>query len=352
MRILLVLLTVFVVACGGGSSGDSSSKTSSGEWLIDTTYVKDGGPGKDGIPALDSPTFVSVQNATFLNDNELVIGTKINGIVRAFSHSVLNWHEVVNLETGGDFHVLNYCPLTGSADLWDVPQSYTNKTFGTSGLLFNSNLILYDRESDTNWSQMFTLGVNGTNIGDVANKNVVIETTWRLWKQMYPETLVLSDNTGFSRDYTLYPYGSYLTNTNLLFEVSGDDARLHPKTRVLGVTDGNYNKVFQIDSFPPGVHVINDSTDSKPYVAIGSSEFNFAVAYNSTLTDGTSLTFIAVNGALPQIMQDNEGNIWNIFGTAVSGARAGEQLELMSDFIAFWFAWTSFYPDAQIHSFN
>ncbi len=348
-----ILLFVIFVACGGGggSDDDTPPPTSNDRWLVDTDFVLDGGPGKDGIPALDNPTYVAADQANFIQESDLVIGININNQIRAYPHAILNWHEVANVQTGDDYHVLSYCPLTGSAGLWAVPDSFGNKTFGVSGLLFNSNLIMYDRETDSNWPQMFAQSANGSLIGTRPEILPVIETTWATWRSMYPNTTVLSDDTGFSRNYNSYPYGSYLTDSNLLFAVSETDDRLHPKTRVLGISDSSTNKVYEIANFATNVQVINEDSNSSPYVVIGSSSLNFAIAFDSTTADSTVLTFTALDSALPIVMQDNEGNQWDIFGTAVSGPRMGEQLTMRSDFIAFWFSWVPLYPNPDIHSF-
>ncbi len=348
----LFLLTIFS-ACGGGGGGqdDSPEPPSNDRWLIDTDFVLDGGPGKDGIPALDTPNYVSVDQVDFLQDSDLVIGINVNGQMRAFPHAILNWHEVANVQTGNDYHVLSYCPLTGSAALWEVPDSFTNKTFGVSGLLYNSNLIMYDRETDSNWPQMYGRSANGSEIGSVAQTLPVIETSWATWRSMYPQSEVLSTNTGFSRNYNVYPYGSYLTDSEILFAVSESDDRLHPKTRILGIADGTNNKVYEITNFSSSVQVINETDNGSPYVVIGSSSLNFAIAFDATTDDATQLSFTAIDSALPIVMQDNEGNQWDIFGTAVSGPREGQQLSLRSNYIAFWFAWVPLYPNPDIHSF-
>lgn len=358
MRYIVSTFLLFVsVSCGGGGGSENSGGISSNpgntadNWLIDANFVKDGGPGKDGIPSIDNPSYVTAANANFVSDSETIIGTKINGIVRTYPHSILNWHEIVNVESDGEFHALSYCPLTGTSTLWTVPNNFVNKTFGVSGLLYNSNLIPYDRETDSNWAQMLSQSVNGTLSGTFIDENAVIETTWGNWKLMYPETVVLSEVTGFSRDYNAYPYGSYLTDSNLLFDVANEDPRLHEKTRALGINNHGVNKVYVVSEFNQGIEVINENTGNSPYVVIGSSEFTFAIAFSSTLADGTELTFTAVDSSLPIIMQDNEGNEWDILGTAVSGARIGQKLMLESDFIAFWFAWVAMHPNPEIHTF-
>lgn len=281
-----------------------------------------------------------------------MIGTRINGTTRAFPHSILNWHEVVNVATGSDHHTLSYCPLTGTAALWTVPAAFARKTFGVSGLLYNSNLILYDRETGSNWPQMLAVSANGPLKGSVSAENAVIETTWRSWKRMYPETTVLSNQTGFSRNYGDYPYGAYLTNTALLFEVANADGRLHPKTRVLGVSKGGINKIYEVARFASGIQVLNEDQGGKPFVVVGSSQLNFAIAFDSNPVGGPRLTFTALEASMPIVMLDNEGNQWNVFGEATSGPRAGQRLTLRSDFIAFWFAWVAIHPKPEIHGFN
>ncbi|MDQ7049406.1 MAG: DUF3179 domain-containing protein [Enterobacterales bacterium] len=349
---LSVFFLIGLLACGGGVAPVSDSTAPNAtDWLVDTNFVRDGGPGKDGIPSLDFPEFITANSVTFLADSEMVVGTKINGVIRALPHKILDWHEVVNLETNGDNHAFSYCPLTGSAGLWSVPARFTNKTFGVSGLLYNSNLILYDRETDSNWPQMFNQAANGQLIGEKAVTHAVIETTWGSWKQMYPNTTLLSNNTGFSRDYEVYPYDNYLTDNTLLFALSRQDSRLHLKTRVLGVADANVNIVYPLNDFSINIQTINEVFATSEFVVVGSSQINFAIAFESRLSDGTLLTFTPVDSALPIVMQDNEGNQWNVFGEAVSGPRQGTKLKLKSDYIAFWLAWVPYHPSPTIHVF-
>jgi len=352
-NILGILLLTTLTACGGGGGGSSGSTSGGGaassNWLVDTTYVRDGGPGKDGIPAIDIPTYKSVAEATYMRDTEFVIGTVINGVARAFPHSIMNWHEIANVKTGDDYHSLIYCPLTGTASLWTIPTSFTIKTFGVSGKLYNSNIIPYDRESDSNWVQMLAQSVNGTKKGEFIEVSAVLETSWATWKAMYPNTTVLSNTLGFSRNYNTYPYGSYLTDTNLLFDVANDDSRLHPKTRVLGINKNGINKVYPVSDFTDNIEVINENPGASSYVVVGSSTQSFAIAFSSIATDGTALTFTAVQDALPVVMVDNEGNEYTALGRAISGARAGEQLILESDFIGFWFAWVAIHPNPTIN---
>ena len=324
---------------------------SSGEWLIPEDQVYEGGPGKDGIPALENPEFISVSEVDFLSDDDLVIGVKMGDDIRSYPHPILNWHEIINDDINDTYFSITYCPLTGSGIGWSRTLNGQTTTFGVSGLLYNSNLIPYDRLTDSNWSQMMLQCVNGELIGQYIETAHVIETTWQTWKEMYPESEVVSTNTGYDRPYETYPYGDYKTNhETLIFPISNDDPRLPRKERVHGVIIGNETKVYVINSFPDTIHTINDNFNDVPLVVVGSSSKNFVVTYKRELADGTILTFEPVQDALPVVMIDNEGTTWNIFGEAVEGPRQGARLNPTLSFNSYWFAWGTFYPGAEIYS--
>ena len=192
--------------------------------------------------------------------------------------------------------------------------------------------------------------MNGIEIQKIPERLQVVETTWETWKSMYPGTGLISEITGFSRDYNAYPYENYRTDNSLLFPANNsDDNRLHRKARVLGINVGDSSRVYPVESFSNGVEVINESVGDMQVVAAGSSGHNFGVVFNRQLEDCTVLEFQAVQNQLPVVMQDNEGNEWDIFGVAVSGNRTGQQLQKTNSYIAYWFAWTAFFPGADIH---
>ncbi len=321
---------------------------------IPVSEVFDGGPGPDGIPPLEFPLFTQNLSSTNLNPLELVVGVKVGDDIRAYPHNILNWHEVVNdrftMDGITERATLSYCPLTGSAMLWKSFMEPGNETFGTSGLLFNSNLIMYDRATSSFWSQMLEQSVSGPQIQRIPDRLQVVETTWGTWQAMYPETFLLTEQTGFSRNYNDYPYGSFRTNQNLLFPVNNsNDRRLHRKERVLGINVGSSSKVYPISNFSAQVEVINDVVGNMQVVAAGSSGLNFGVIFNRELEDCTMLDFEAVQDKLPVVMRDNEGNEWDVFGTAVSGVRTGQQLQKTNSYVSYWYAWTAFFPGAEIY---
>lgn len=339
------LLVLAYLSCNGPSGSDAVT----GEWLIPKDQVLDGGPGKDGIPALTNPAFVGSSSALYLRDDDLVIGVKSGDVVRAYPHPILDWHEIINDEIGAFQFSLTYCPLTGSGISWNRRINGTATTFGVSGLLYNTNLIPYDRATNSNWSQMKLQCVNGPLIGTQIEVFPIVETTWRTWKRMYPQTLVVSSNTGYSRPYGSYPYGDYRTSNTLLFPISNRDNRLPLKERVHGVIAGGRAKVYRISQFADTVTTINDHVDGVPIVVVGSAAENFAASFERRLPDGTELSFAPVTNRLPIVMIDNEGTVWDVFGVGVSGPRAGTTLRPGRAFTAYWFAWATFFPGVEIY---
>ncbi|MDG2177072.1 MAG: DUF3179 domain-containing (seleno)protein [Gammaproteobacteria bacterium] len=179
---------------------------------------------------------------------------------------------------------------------------------------------MYDRQTSGYWSQMLERAINGPSIFSVPDKIQVVETTMETWSNMYPDSQIMSELTGFSRDYSQYPYGNYRSNQNLLFLVNNiGDSRLHRKARVVGVTNKEEARAYLITEFESGVEVINDYISDMQVVVAGSSFDDFGVVYSRQLQDCTVLEFEAVENSLPIVMKDNEGNEWDIFGVAQSG---------------------------------
>lgn len=350
----LVLGTALLVAgCGGDGGGGNASGPDAGNdaWLIPAGEVVDGGPGQDGIPAIDQPAFQSASAITSVADSGLVVAVQYKGQVKAYPHDILDWHEVVNDGPAGDPFTVSYCPLTGSALAWKGDADQTRKSYGVSGLLYNSNLILYDRKTNSRWSQMLELAVNGQRIREIPEKIQVVEMRFGTLRQMYPNADVMTRETGWedSRDYDEYPYGNYRSNEGLLFSVDPLDNRLRLKERIIGVRSGGDSKVFQINGFGPVTRTVNDQIGSLHFVAVGNSDLNFAAIYDRQLPDGTILAFSPLHDDLPNVMTDDEGNVWDLFGVATAGPRAGAQLAKTDSYTAFWFAWAAFFPDPQIH---
>ena len=251
-------------------------------------------------------------------------------------HRILDWHEIINDEIGELKLSITYCPLTGTGIGWNREIDGTLTTFGVSGLLYNTNLIPYDRATDSNWSQMLLKSVNGALIGTKIETYQLIETTWGTWKEMYPNTKVVSEtSTGYNRNYDRYPYGDYRTNHDkLIFPVAVEDTRLPWKERVLGVVINEKAKGYTFGKISQdgAIGITNESFENTDLVIMGSRVKNFLVAYERALEDGTILNFSPVQDALPIVMMDEEGNQWDVTGTAISGPRAGTALKQVDSF--------------------
>jgi Protein of unknown function (DUF3179) len=320
-----------------------------GDWLIPVNEVFDGGPGKDGIPALEDPDKVSVSGGDFMLDEELILGFYDGKNAVAYPHQILDWHEIINDELNFVPYAIVYCPLTGSGIGWERVVGGGVTTFGVSGLLYDNNLIPYDRRTDSNWSQMRLECVNGPLIGEKVRTFQIVETRWKTWKDMYPTTTVVSQQTGYDRPYGTYPYLDYRTNENfLLGPLSIIDKRLNGKERVHGIIVDGVAKVYRFNSFPITNTLINDVVNGEEVIILGNENKNFIVSFYSQLPDGSKPVFSPVSQN-NIIMEDDLGNEWDVFGYAVSGPSKGMRLRSTESFIGYWFSWGAFYPDSEIY---
>ncbi|WP_242203907.1 DUF3179 domain-containing protein [Aestuariivivens insulae] len=327
------------------SNNDNPNNTS--QWSIPLRDVKDGGPGKDGIPSIDNPQFLDVNRIDFLNDDDLVVGTITGNTVKAYPHPILDWHEIVNDETNNEALTLNYCPLTGTAFGWKSEANGIKTTFGVSGLLYNANLILYDRNTDSNWSQLKLECVNGSLIGDKPILTNIIETNWKTWKTLYPNSKVLSTDTGYSRNYSTYPYGPYKTNHSyFIFTPTITNDALPNKERIYALINNDKSKIYQFTRFTNG-NIIRDNFNGKNYLLVGNENLIKAFVLSETQS---SLTFTYDFNNSEGFFKDNEGNKWSVFGNAIEGPRSGEQLTPAVSVVSYWFAITAFYPNPEIYS--
>ncbi len=355
MTVLYMIMFIFI-SCSeddrpflADNVNGQRDNSDNGEWLVPDDEVFDGGPGKDGIPAISNPGFTGPGEAQYLTDNDLVLGLVKDGVARAYPHNILDRHEIVNDSFDDLVIAVIYCPLTGTGTGWNRRVMGSITTFGVSGLLYNSNVIPYDRETDSNWSQILLKAVNGPLKGTKAETLNLFETSWATWKSMYPETLVLSENTGYKRNYKLSPYGDYKTNSAILFPVNNYDDRLYGKERVLGVLVDDKAKAYSFEKFGTSISLVHDTHNGKDLVIAGSQEKNFIVAFRRDARSGRTLQFNAVENSLPVIMQDNEGTLYDVFGQAVEGPGKGLHLRTVTQFMGYWFAWAAFYPEIEIY---
>ena len=354
-----IMITLFLAALslqceavndlGGGREVD----TDSDEWLISPVF--DGGPGKDGIPALKNPEMIVAAEATYLRENDLIIGIVEGDEARAYPHAILDWHEIINDGAGGKKFAITYCPLTGTGIAFDRVIGNTETSFGVSGLLYENNLVPYDRATNSNWSQMLMECVNGQLIRSRVRVYQLIETSWSTWKRMFPGTLVVSTNTGHGRSYGIYPYiragSDYRTDHGfVLFPIGSDDTRLRRKDRVHGIIVDERTKVYPFKNLAGRKAAINDVVNGTPVVVAVSGPDNLIVSYLRTVS-GVDLEFEVVTEGFdvyPFNLRSKDGTIWNILGKAISGPNVGRQLVPTLSYNSYWFAWGTFFRGADV----
>ncbi len=309
--------------------------------IIPLDEIKSGGPPKDGIPSIDNPKFVI--DAEFVSDDELVIGLRLNGETRAYPLSILVWHEIVNDKIGNTPVAVTYCPLCFTTQVFDRTINGKETEFGTSGKLYNSNLVMYDRNTDSMWSQALGLAVVGELTGVELEKIPFDLAKWSDWKKLYPDTIVLSTDTGHSRPYGSDPYGDYYTDSRIIFPVKNSDDRMHPKEIILGFDNNESFKAYKISDVE-SQKIINDKINEENLVLV-SIVPSLVRAFDRTV-DSQVLEF-TLDGI---IMSDKQtGSEWNLDGMAVSGPLQGKQLGRIPFNPGFWFEWVAFHPTTEVY---
>lgn len=276
-----------------------------------------GGPPKDGIPAIEKPNYISSLEAdAWLLPNDVVFGVDYKGFVVAYPQRILVWHEIANDEINGEKVSITYCPLTGTAIGFkgaiakDVPS-----TFGVSGKLVNSNLIMYDRVSDSYWPQILGKAISGPAYGKRLEEFPIVWTTWEKWKKEHPDTKVLSKDTGFVRNYDAGgdPYGSYTkedkgyyASDSLIFEPINKDNRLRAKTIVVGIRDAQGNATA----------ILKDTLRQQKNIEVSLGNRTIVVDYDESL--------------------------------AFYKASVKDTGEWINAIDSMWFAWAAFYPNTRL----
>lgn len=279
--------------------------------------VESGGPPKDGIPSIDRPQYTSAPEADqWLVPEDIVFGVNYKGLVAAYPQRILVWHEIANDGVGNEKISITYCPLTGTAiGFKGSLAAGTSSTFGVSGKLVNSNLIMYDRATDSRWPQILAKAIDGSSKGANLEEFQIVWTTWQMWKKKYPNTKALSRNTGFLRNYgkTGDPYGSYVRKDKgyyaseaVLFTPIFEDRQLHAKTVVVGVRDAAGNAAA----------ILKDRLRREKRVEVQLGDRTAVVSYDPALDSHSAAV--------------KESGQW------------------INSFDAMWFAWKGFYPRTQL----
>lgn len=273
--------------------------------LVPADQIFPGGPAKDGIPAIDRPQFVAAAQADFVQPDDQVLGLVVQGGSRAYPLRILNWHEVVNDQLGAEPVVITYCPLCGTGMVFGRRVGAKVLSFGVSGLLYNNDVLLYDRQTNSLWSQLMGQAISGPMKGQRLRDLPVTHTRWDDWQQAHAATQVLTTDTGAQRSYDRDPYAGYDTSSEVMFPLRFRSAGLHPKERVLGVVVGAQAKAY-------------------PFVELAKTK--------GTLTDHFA------------------GRQWTIrFDQRASRATLHDEHGAQAPaVVGYWFAWYAFHPDTLV----
>jgi hypothetical protein len=327
--------------------------------LVPIDEIISGGPPPDGIPSIDEPRFLRVDDVDFLSENEPVLAFDLDGDARAYPVQILMWHEIVNDTVGGVPVAVTYCPLCNSAVAYDRRLDDTVFEFGTSGMLWNSALVMYDRQTETMWSHFTGQAIVGELTGTTLDTFPVATVPWGRWRDAHPEGLVLSRQTGFSRDYGRNPYPGYDDVTSQPFLFEGEvDGRFTAMTRIVGILRNGDALAVPLTQLRDD-HVVAVELGGQPLVVFW--EPGTASALDSaSIADGDDigatgvfiprvgdrdLTFMWTGDAF---VDDQTGTTWTILGHAVAGPLVGERLVRVEHLDTFWFAWAAFQPDSAL----
>ena len=321
--------------------------------------ILSGGPPKDGIPALTNPSFVAASEVSYLSEDDMVLGVVINGEARAYPHNIGWWHEIVNDKIGGHPISVTFCPLTGTGLVFDaLDENGQQFELGVSGLLFNTNLIMYDRrDRATLYPQIAHKAVEGPRKGETLKLMPVVETTWSTWKRLHPDTRVIAQGTYVLSQYKEYPYGDYRTNNNFfLFALTTAlNDNLNPystffgsKERVLGIRLDGEAKAYPLSSMGEQ-QIINDQVGGVDIVVVWDREYYLASPYAREV-EGQILSFdIESDSGIPFSLRDREtGTLWDINGLGVDGPLAGKKLTQVPAHNSMWFAWVTFWQNTDV----
>ena len=331
---------------------------------IDYEEIFSGGPPRDGIPPIDNPRFENIETADqWIEDLEPVILLDHEGEVRAYPLQILTWHEIVNDEIAGDPIAVTFCPLCNTALVFRRPIIDEEiLTFGTSGNLRYSDLVMWDRQTESWWQQFNGEAIVGDLTGTKLESLPAAIISWADFKSKHPDAQVLSIETGFQRSYGRNPYAGYDNINSHPFAFVGDlDAQLPAMARVVGISlENGQGGAFSLDLLREN-QILNENLGELPVVLFWKSGTASALDSGSIADgrdvgttgvfsaqiDDQELTFSALEDGL--FLDRETGSIWDIFGEAIDGPMSGSKLDPIPHHDTFWFAWAAFVPDGELH---
>lgn len=357
MKSFLLVVAIAVQAYGqfvGGNWRTDTSKTS-----IDLGQLQRGGPPKDGIPSIDKPRFLPASNIDWLAPTELVIAVRLDGSVRAYPLQILMWHELVNDRIAENPILVSYCPLCNSAVVYDRRLGDATLEFGVSGMLRNSDMVMFDRQTESLWQQITGDGIVGTHTGSTLRVIPSQMIPFDQFKESFPGGMVLTRETGFQRDYGRNPYRGYEFGSGPIVPVSPSRATsLRPMEKLVVLKDGSGYRAYPVSRLarrgvieekvngrqvvffysPDGLSPV-DATNMQQSRSVGS------IGVFSVETGAGKIRFRKAGG---QIEDRETSSVWSVSGIAVAGKRKGTALRPIEHGVYFAFAWLAFKPDTLV----
>ena len=336
-------------------------KTDFSKHSVPLNEIISGGPRRDGIPPIDNPKFLEVADPPdYMVDDEPVISLELNGEAKAYPLTILMSHEIVNDDVGGVPVSVTYCPLCNTAIVFDRRVDGAVLDFGTSGNLRNSDLVMWDRQTESWWQQITGEAIVGELTGTKLTFIPAPVISWAQFYSAFPHGKLLSRDTGFSINYNRTPYYGYDEAYNYPFLFTGlADKRLPLIERVVGITVENQQIAYPFSVLQDNP-VVNDSIGGQEFVVlyVGGTLSPFigdnltkrpvgSTAVYEPFVNGQKLTFEVQEDV---IVDRETGSRWNILGQAVEGPLEGDQLAPVLHGNHFWFAWAAFNPDTEIWS--
>lgn len=307
-----------------------------------------GGPPKDGIPSIDEPKFESTAAADrYLKNDGFGLSLEVDGDYRYYPYQILVWHEIVNDTLNDKPLLVTYCPLCFTGIVFERTVDGESVAFGTSGKLWNSNLVMYDRKTDSYWSQVMGEAIVGPKAGTELEQYPAETIRWADWRDEHPDGEVLSRDTGNRRDYTRDPYGNYYDSQDVMFPLTNNDDRLSVKTRIFGVRMNGERKAYPWSAIEKE-RLIQDTVGGEPIVILHDEDSGSSKGFKRML-DGQVLNFRLEDGALRDTATDSE---WNFDGEAISGEWQGQTLEPIVLEGGYWFSWAAAFPQTNVYHKN
>jgi hypothetical protein len=322
------------------------------EHLIRLDEVDWGGVGVNGIPPLDHPARIKASEATYLDDDNIVFGVEINGDARAYPKRILAWHELARDKIGGVELAIVYCTLCGTVIPYGAEVGGEHRTFGTSGLLYRSNKLMFDEETMSLWSTAEGRPV----LGELAGSDLVLQiypvvtTTWKEWRTMHPDTVVLSLDTGFERDYSEgAAYRDYFRTDRLMFGVPKTDDRLKNKDEVLAIL--LQPKGSELDVGRKALALSAKFLRKNRLHNLSFAGYDLVVVTSrkgaNRVYDTSGRRFVKQNSQVELV--DAEGVRWKLTEDAlIPVGSSAKSLARVPARRAFWFGWYAQYPDTEL----